>query len=44
MVGHKFVQVVVQGIRMDKVGYKFQASKHHPKLKFRTTGRLWGDG
>jgi len=26
MVGHKLVQLVVQGIRMDKVGHKFQAS------------------
>jgi len=33
MVGHKFVQVVVQGIRMDKVGYKFQASLYHPELQ-----------
>jgi len=26
MVGHKFVQVVVQEIRMDKVGYKLLTS------------------
>jgi len=29
MIGHKFVQLVVQGIRMDKVGHNFHQP---PKL------------